>query len=316
MGRFILLTYNLSALYAYTLSIRDDDGGDDDEGGYVPVISEIVMHRVISVAAGCLWGIIVTRLIWPISARKKVKDGTALLWLRMGLIWKRDPLQVLIDGPSRSSYIDIKESMQLQRFLTRLGSLRDSATHEYDLRGAFPDQTYRQILESTGRMLGAFHAMHVVITKNLKASAGEAELLAFTKAERTQLSARISHLFSGEFECFDRCRETQLSATVLASSMKLEYPMNDSLPNIQHSRDRFLAKLFSHRKAIEKQVRANDRDFELFYAYGTMLPAPVFLLANDDIGLVTGQIASEIQVISRCIEQLYGVLNEDSLKLQ
>jgi hypothetical protein len=203
MGRFILLTYNLSALYAYTLSIRDDDGGDDDEGGYMPAIWEIVMHRVISVAAGCLWGIVVTRLIWPISARKKVKDGTALLWLRMGLIWKRDPLQVLIDGPSRSSYIDIKESIQLRRFLARLDSLRDSATHEYDLRGPFPDQIYRQILESTGRMLGAFYAMHVVISKDLKASAGETELLAFTKAERTQLSARISHLFSGEFTAFD-----------------------------------------------------------------------------------------------------------------
>jgi hypothetical protein len=36
----------------------------------------------------------------------------------------------------------------------------------------------------------------------------------------------------------------------------------------------------------------------------------------DKIGLVTGQIASEIQILSRCIEQLYGTLNEDSLKLQ
>jgi Fusaric acid resistance protein-like len=199
MGRFILLTYNLSALYAYTLSIKDDDGDDDDEGGMLPETLEIVMHRVIAVFVGCVWGIIVTRIIWPISARKKVKDGTALLWLRMGLIWKRDPLQVLLDGPSRSSYMEIKESIQLQRFLTRLDSLRNSATHEFDLRGPFPDQTYRQILESTGRILGAFHAMHVVIAKDLKASNGEADLLKLTKAERDELSSRISHLFSGKY---------------------------------------------------------------------------------------------------------------------
>merc|ERR1712070_153448 len=35
MGRFILLTYNLGALYSYSLSIKDDDH-DDDEGGHRP----------------------------------------------------------------------------------------------------------------------------------------------------------------------------------------------------------------------------------------------------------------------------------------
>ena len=60
MGRFILLTYNLSALYAYSLSVKDDDD-DDDEGGISPEIWEIVLHRMVSVLAGCLWGMIVTR---------------------------------------------------------------------------------------------------------------------------------------------------------------------------------------------------------------------------------------------------------------
>ena len=75
MGRFILLTYNLSALYAYSLSVKDDDN-DDDEGGISPEIWEIVFHRVVSVMAGCVWGIIVTRVLWPISARRKVRSVT------------------------------------------------------------------------------------------------------------------------------------------------------------------------------------------------------------------------------------------------
>ena len=57
MGRFILLTYNLSALYAYSLSVKDDDN-DDDEGGVDPAIWEIVSHRVVSVIVGVIWGII------------------------------------------------------------------------------------------------------------------------------------------------------------------------------------------------------------------------------------------------------------------
>jgi hypothetical protein len=198
MGRFVLLTYNLSALYAYSLSVKDDDD-DDDEGGISPEIWEIVLHRMVSVLAGCLWGMIMTRVIYPISARKKLKHGTSLLWLRMGLIWKRDPLTILTEDDIRSSYMDIRESLELQRFLSYLEGLRESASHEFELRGPFRNKESKNILEATGRMLGAFHAMNVVIIKDLKASPGEAELLRYTREERMQLSARISHLFSGKF---------------------------------------------------------------------------------------------------------------------
>lgn len=51
MGRFIMLTYNLSALYAYSLSVREGDG-NEDEGGGNPVISEIALHRVMAVLSG------------------------------------------------------------------------------------------------------------------------------------------------------------------------------------------------------------------------------------------------------------------------
>lgn len=34
------------------------------------------------------------------------------------------------------------------------------------------------------------------------------------------------------------------------------------------------------------------------------------------LGLVTGQIAAEIEGVANCIEQLYGVMNEDSLELR
>ena len=51
MGRFIMLTYNLSALYAYSLSVKDLDG-DDDEGGVNPIITEITLHRVVAVLTG------------------------------------------------------------------------------------------------------------------------------------------------------------------------------------------------------------------------------------------------------------------------
>ncbi|KAH7118779.1 Fusaric acid resistance protein-like-domain-containing protein [Dendryphion nanum] len=283
MGRFIMLTYNLSALYAYSLSVRDEED-DDDEGGISPEIWEIVLHRVIAVMIGCIWGIIVTRVIWPISARRKVKKGTSLLWLKMGLIWKRGPLRVLLNDSRRPpSYMSQREELELRRYLGHLDTLRNSATFEFELRGPFPDKNYKIILEATGRLLDSFHAMNVIILKDLKASEGEKEILRYTQKEWRELSSRVSHLFS-----------------VLASSMKMGYPLNDVLPNVEHARDRLLAKLFEFRRTGLGKVVTKDEDYELLYAYA----------------LVTGQLAHDLAVIGQEIEKLYGVLNEDDLKLQ
>lgn len=53
--------------------------------------------------------------------------------------------------------------------------------------------------------------------------------------------------------------------------MKLEYPINDSLPNIEHTRDRFLTKVFDFRADAVGEHLATDKDFELLYAYGKNL---------------------------------------------
>ena len=53
--------------------------------------------------------------------------------------------------------------------------------------------------------------------------------------------------------------------------MKLEYPINDSLPNIEHTRDRLLAKVFDFRAHAVGDHFATDEDFELLYAYGKNL---------------------------------------------
>lgn len=54
----------------------------------------------------------------------------------------------------------------------------------------------------------------------------------------------------------------------MASSMKLEYPLNDNLPNVEHTRDRLLARLFHYRKDSEVSRPSTDEDYSLLYAYG------------------------------------------------
>lgn len=287
MGRFILLTYNLSALYAYSLSVKDDDD-DDDEGGIAPEIWGIVLHRVVAVMAGCIWGIVVTRLIWPISARRKVRKGLSLLWLKMSLIWKRGPLKTLLESresgeEQQKSFISEHEELELRRFLNHLETLRASAAAEFELKGPFPDTSFKLILGATSRTLDSFHAMNVIILKDSEHSDGQKEVLRYTKKEWTELSWRISHLFS-----------------VMASSMKLAYPLNDLLPNMEHTRDRLLAKVFEFRQTGLGKVIAKDEDYELLYAYA----------------LVTAQLAQDLGMIGQEIEKLYGVLSEEDLRLQ
>lgn len=196
MGRFIMLTYNLSVLYAYSLAQKEADDSQD-EGGQEPVITEIAMHRVVAVLSGCVWGIIITRLIWPISARARLKDGLSALWLRLGLVWKRDPLSTMVRTERAVAYMTAREKLELERFLSRLESLQAAARSEFELRSAFPDSTYGSIIRHTRNILNAFHAMNIELMKSENATEGEISLLRYTAIERQQLSARISHLLTG-----------------------------------------------------------------------------------------------------------------------
>ncbi|KAI5364111.1 hypothetical protein Slin14017_G060750 [Septoria linicola] len=282
MGRFIILTYNLSALYSYSLSINDNDN-DDDEGGVDPAIWEIVLHRTVSVTVGTIWAIIVCRWIAPISARHKLREGLCVLWLRMGIIWRRDPLAMFLLGEPASAYMDIREEAELVSFLANLRSLRKAASSEFEFQGPFPDKPIGNMLDRAGRMLDAFHAMNVVISKNLQeATPGEAAVLRYTRSERFALSARISHLF-----------------TVLASSIKLEYPLNDVLPKIDDRRDRLLAKISEYRRTGEGRELTTEQDYEMLYAYV----------------LVTGQLAKDIEAVGQEVEGLFGTLNEENLRM-
>ncbi|EJT80423.1 hypothetical protein GGTG_00422 [Gaeumannomyces tritici R3-111a-1] len=344
LGRMTLLAYNVSALYAYSLSQSVDDD-DDDEGGLDPWIGEIALHRSVAVTAGIIWGLIVCRLIWPISARKKFKEGLSVLYLQMGLIWKRGPLAILLRSDCTRSYLKTGEQAALQRYASRLETLRLAAAGEFELRGPFPFAPCGRILASTNRILDAFYAMSLVTQRKGHMSEGERELLLFTAKERAVLCERICHVFQ-----------------VLASSLMLEYPLTESIPSITNTRDRLLAKIFQFRNdhgaaaavlaaaeggwpagdasataesaglssspssssadaaarllvqrdssevAVQKlgqwaktgRIPVEERDYALLYAYA----------------LVTGQVAEELKVVEREIENLYGILDEEANLLE
>ncbi|KAI1778359.1 Fusaric acid resistance protein-like-domain-containing protein [Hypoxylon cercidicola] len=326
-GRFILLSYNVSSLYAYSLTQKVDDD-DDDEGGIHPIINTIAFHRVVAVSVGIVWGLIICRLIWPMPARQKFKEGLAVLYLQMGLIWKRGPLAILLrNDTAATSYMKMGEQAAMQRYATQLQTLRVAANNEYELRGPFPFETYGRIMASTQRALDAFHAMSLVTQKHGRLSAGEKALLYYTAEERAQLCARMCHVFQ-----------------VLASSVMLEYPLTDAIPSVMVVRDKLLGKIFRFRKEHIVKITGQEDSTETT-TEGNKAPSTPTSNGNTSAGdsiptttttrklgdvtveepdyallyayaLVTGQLAKELKVIEMEIEKLFGRLDEDALLLQ
>lgn len=350
-GRTILLAYNVSLLYAYLIAHKVEDD-DDDEGGVNPNIGEICLHRALSVSAGILWGLIVCRVIWPISARKKFREGISVLYLQMGLIWKRGPLAILLRSDCSRSYLKSGEQAALQRYASRLEVFRQSALSEFELRGPFPHEATGRIMRSTNRLLDAFYAMSLVTQRRGQLSEGEKALLLFTAKERAVLCDRICHVFQ-----------------VLASCLMLEYPLTDAIPSVMGIRDQLLGKIFQFRKEHaaamrEKKEResgvaadgeenqlGNDNNGGDVVGLGlltpTRPPGPIKRTSSGSIrkknsghtalsgslagqvqveekdyallyayALVTGQVAEELKTVRKEVESLFGVLHEEALLLQ
>lgn len=103
--------------------------------------------------------------------------------------------------------------------------------------------------------------------------------------------------------------------------MKLEYPLSDVLPSIDHARDRLLARIYRYRQDHEASQLTTDEDCALLYAYskcfftfGMTLLFPR-LLTHLVLVLVTGQLSKEIMEIIGDIGELFGVLSEDVVQL-
>jgi hypothetical protein len=315
-GRFFILSYNVSSLYAYSLSQRVEDD-DDDEGGLHPIIRTIAYHRVVAVSLGILWALIVCRVIWPVSARRKFKEGLCVLYLQMGLIWKRGPLAILLNSDATEGYMKMGEQAAMQRYANQLQTLRNAASSEYELRGPFPEQAYARVMASTQRLLDAFHAMSLVTQKHGRLSEGERALLYHTATERAELCSRICHVFQ-----------------VLASSIMLEYPLTDAIPSVLGTRDRLLGKIFRFRKEHNdgwQEVDGNHRPTGNGNANGTsamvgamgqvpklgsiVVEEPDYALLYA-YALVTGQVAKELKTVETEMESLFGRLDDDAMLLQ
>ncbi|GMM38522.1 hypothetical protein DASC09_058610 [Saccharomycopsis crataegensis] len=322
-GRFILLTYNLTALYSFSMTLDDDE--DDREGGNSPLVRAIGFHRFVSVSVGICWALFITSFVLPSSARSRLKKGLSLLWLQLGILWNSDPLDYKMrkgsqnednnkdDDNSKPRYELVGvplHKFKVHDLFSQLETLCSQAPMEFRIKGPFNFEKYRSLLDSSEVIINAFENMNMIILKTNESyldSTGSQSLgtespnssnflstdnsfmvLNFIKDEREELEGRIL-----------------LNFYMIASAMKLGLPLPSKGISTTHAKDRMLSKLAKIRKYQKENSNCvdddhiNDKDFTIIYSYI----------------LVSSQITNEIGNITDLIHDLFEKVTPEELKL-
>lgn len=310
-GRFILLTFNLTVLYSYSLSISDND---DNEDTTQLIVRDIAFHRFLSVCAGVLWALFISAFVLPNSARRKLKRGLSILWLQMGLVWKADALRTQprkgtindinfnnslngnnsITTINNNQFTGIQGENEMQVAMIELNALLQNAPNELRLKGPFPTEEYRQLLRQTQQILDVFQDISVLIAKDPKASSRELEIIEYTTLERNELCNRIF-----------------LNFYLLSSAMRLGFPLPDKMPSTEHAIDRMLAKLTDYRAASIKSDASNSNDIIEYVDHGYVED---FILFYSYI-LATIAITERLAEITMYIQSLFGVIEEEMFEV-
>lgn len=277
-GRFILLTYNLTALYSY--SMRQKDSEDGNEGGDTPVVGEIAFHRFVSVSIGIIWALVVATFFIPNSARARLKSGLTVLWLRMGVIWNSDPLEFKKSPNGGSArLVGVKDFKGTSELLAECQTQLKQAPVEFRLKGSFPKETYEKLLASTSVILDAFQNIKLMIEVEPMLTSTEEYVLRYLENEREEVEHRIFLIFY-----------------MIASALALGFPLPTKPASTEHAKDRMLFKLSEIRsKSLSEEVNLTNEDYVLLYSYI----------------LVTSTITKELDQIVEVIKELLGNISEE-----
>ncbi|KAI5966345.1 uncharacterized protein KGF55_000654 [Candida pseudojiufengensis] len=276
-GRFILLTYNLTMLYSYSMIQKDSE--DDKEGGDHPVIGEIAFHRFAAISIGIIWALTMATWFLPNSARARLKNGLSILWLRLGVIWNSDPLEY---NPNTMELVGFKAEEGTNKILSECETLLKQAPVEFRLKGTFPTQTYSKILKETSAIIDAFQNLDLLIKVDPVLTPNEEYVLKYIESERNEVEQRIFLVFY-----------------MLASAMKLGFSVPKKFASIEHAKYRLLYKLSEIRQQQDSGIKLRNTDFIWLYSYI----------------LVATTISEQLDNIMANIKDLLGEISEEKFQL-
>ncbi|TKY86727.1 hypothetical protein EX895_004367 [Sporisorium graminicola] len=289
-GRFVLLTYNLTALYSYNLRKTNVE------------VEQIAYQRTVSVLVGVLWATVLNQLVWPFEARRQLALGVSdvlfkLAWLyqRLVLSYSRDPSQVGqggddLDGDGQDSDNrddDDEEAallgtfasrhgdefqaieLHLQVSLIKLEGLLAQTKNEPRLKGPFPVATYRSMLSCCQNILDKLHSMRCVTTRQDWYRHVRRDFVIPVNAERREMVGNVLLYFY-----------------TLGSAFHLKSPVPPYFPPAGQCRVRLLDRIRELPVVKRRAVRGSSA-YLLFYSYALAMKDVIDQL--DSLGRLTQQ---------------------------
>ncbi|CDR88651.1 related to BRE4-protein involved in endocytosis [Sporisorium scitamineum] len=290
-GRFVLLTYNLTALYSYNLRKTNVE------------VEQIAYQRTVSVIVGVLWATLLNQLVWPFEARRQLALGVSdvlfkLAWLyqRLVLSYSRDPSQVRREGnegegegeeDSEGRDDDDEEAallgtfasrhgdefqaieLHLQVSLIKLEGLLAQTKNEPRLKGPFPVATYRSMLACCQNILDKLHSMRCVTTRQDWYRHVRRDFVIPVNAERREMVGNVLLYFY-----------------TLGSAFHLKSPVPPYFPPAGQCRVRLLDRIRELPVVKRRAVRGSSA-YLLFYSYALAMKDVIDQL--DSLGRLTQQ---------------------------
>ncbi|KAG8850393.1 hypothetical protein FRB96_000457 [Tulasnella sp. 330] len=290
-GRFVLLAYNLTALFCY----------NSRYAGTVDILT-VAKHRSVAVTVGVVWAFAVSRWWWPIEARRELSKGLSEFVLSLGWLYTRlvqtysvPPERLnriyLASEPEAQRQHEITEAhltnsirqfmsmeLHLQLHLIKLQGLLAQTANEPRLKGPFPTHLYRTILTSLQVILDKLHLMRCMTTKEEWFTTVRKDFIIPVNPQRREMVGNVLLYFS-----------------TLSSAFTLKRALPPYLPPAEEARQRLV-------EAIRQLDVIKNRDVKqsehlLFFAYALMMKGVI-----KELDFLGGTLQDAFGVIGQSVE--------------
>ncbi|PWN51920.1 hypothetical protein IE53DRAFT_405416 [Violaceomyces palustris] len=280
-GRFVLLTYNLTALYSYNLRKVGIE------------VEQIAFHRTAAVIAGVIWATVLNQLVWPFEARRELALGVSdlifkLAWLyqRLVLTYSSEPKSIQEDGSAAddddddelenqpllatsNNTIDEFQAIELhlQVAIIKLEGLLSQTKHEPRLKGPFPVATYTAMIACCQNILDKLHSMRCVTTRDAWYQQVRQDFVIPVNEERREMVGNVLLFFY-----------------TLGSAFHLKIPVPPYFPPASRFRLALIAKIRELPVVKRRAVRGSN-EYLLFYSYALAMKDVISQL--EELGRLT-----------------------------
>jgi len=293
-ARFILLTYNLTCLYAYNSRTRDVG------------VEEIAVKRSVAVIAGVVWAFIVSRWWWPLEARRQLGVSLSEFCQEIGWLYNRlvrtysiPPRLLFPQQSARSEPVSVDQAplirdtsyaesygpgfnsleLHLQMKLLELQSLLSQTENEPRLKGPFPVKLYRSVLTSLQVILDKLHSMRCVTMREEWFAAVHRDFIMPVQRERREMVGNVILYFS-----------------TLSAAFRLKSPLPPYMPPAEQSRLRLIEVL----RSIDTRSSSRDSRHLLYYAYASSMQGVI----------------QELERLGKTLQDTFGVIGESTAEFE